>query len=264
MFKIIKKYLPKKLIYVLYKLINYCRTILLKGNSYFCPICKFKASKFLPYGQDYDAIKKFKIIGMGRRENVLCPNCLCKDRERLVYLFLEKKLKEKKINSTSKIIHFSPEYSLENNFLRKKFTDYITADIAKGKCDIDIDLQNFNYKERNFDLVICNHVLEHIENDIIALKNIYLILKPKGLAILQAPLSTIIKKDFKKKNVNTENERLNNYGQIDHVRVFSKKNYLDKLKHVGFKIKLDYMDKEKKNIISYGLNSEEFIVQVEK
>ena len=264
MLKIIKKYLPKVIVHIFYKFIHFCRAILLKGDSYFCPICKFKASKFLSYGQDYDAIKKFKIIGMGHRKNALCPNCLCKDRERLVYLFLEKQLKEKKINSVSKIIHFSPEYSLENNFFRKKFTNYTNADITNGKCNIDIDLQNFNYKEKNFDLVICNHVLEHIENDLIALKNIYLILKPKGLAILQVPLSTIIKKDFKKENINTDKERLYNYGQIDHVRVFSKENYLDKLKHVGFKLKLDYMEKEKKNIISYGLNLEEFIIQVEK
>jgi len=264
MVKIVKRYLPKVLTNAIYKFLHFYRTILLKGNNYFCTICKFKASRFLPYSQDHDAIKKFNIIGMGHRKNALCPNCFSKDRERLVYLFLEKQLKKKMINFDSKIIHFSPESSLENNFFRKKFTNYTTADIITDKCDVDLDLQNFNYKEKNFDLVICNHVLEHVENDMVAIKNIYSILKPNGLAILQVPLSTLIKKDFKKENVNTNNERLDNYGQIDHVRIISKENYLKKLEQVGFKLKLDYMESEKNNIPSYGLNLKEFIIQVEK
>ena len=98
----------------------------------------------------------------------------------------------------------------------------------------------------------------------VAIKNIYSILKPNGVAILQVPLSTLIKKDFKKENVNTDNGRLDNYGQIDHVRIISKENYLKKLEQVGFKLKLDYMESEKNNITSYGLNLKEFIIQVEK
>ena len=264
MYKIVKKYLPKFIINIIYKSLHYFRIFLLKGNNFICPICNFQASKFLPYGKDHEAIKKYDIIGMGYRNNAMCPNCFSKDRERLVYLFLQKLLKQNIINLHSKIIHFSPESSLENNLFRKKFTNYTTADIITGKCDIDLNLQDFNYKEKNFDLVICNHVLEHIENDMVAIKNIYSILKPNGVAMLQVPLSTLIKKDFKKENVNTNNERLDNYGQIDHVRIISKENYLKKLEQVGFKLKLDYMESEKNNITSYGLNLKEFIIQVEK
>ena len=264
MLKIIKRYLPKILINTIYKFLHFYRTTLLKGNNYFCPICKFKASKFLPYGQDHDAIKKFKIIGMGYRINALCPNCFSKDRERLVYLFLEKLLKQKVINFDSKIIHFSPESSLENNFFRKKFINYTTADIVIGKCDVDIDLQNFEYKEKNFDLVICNHVLEHIEDDMIAIKNIYSILKPGGFALLQVPLSTLIDKDFKKNEFNTKKEKLNLYGQVDHVRIFSEKNYLKKIEQNGFILAIDEMFQEKKILPSHGLNNSEKVIFVKK
>jgi len=264
MLKTIRRYFPKELNNLIYKFLHFLRTFLLKGGNYLCPICNFNASKFLPYGKDHEVIKKYDIIGMGYRNNAMCPNCFSKDRERLVYLFLQKLLKQNLINLRSKIIHFSPESSLENNLFRKKFTNYTTADIITGKCDVDLNLQDFNYKEKNFDLVICNHVLEHIENDMVAIKNIYSILKPNGVAILQVPLSTLIKKDFKKENVNTDNGRLDNYGQIDHVRIISKENYLKKLEQVGFKLKLDYMESEKNNITSYGLNLKEFIIQVEK
>ena len=264
MFKKVKKYLPKLLINLIYKSLHIYRTIALKGDNYFCPICKYKAKKFLPYGQDYEAIKKFNIIGMGYRENALCPNCFSKDRERLVYLFLKKLMKLNKINLNSKIIHFSPESSLENNLFRNNFTNYTTADIIKGKCDLNLDLQNLDYQEKNFDLVICNHVLEHIENDITALKNIYSILKPGGLALLQVPLSRDIEKDFQKNEINTEKENLYLYGQKDHVRIFAEKNYLEKIKQNGFILEIDEMIAEKKNLPSFGLNFLEKVILVKK
>tara|TARA_Y100001970_G_C14110263_1_gene790467 strand:+ start:45 stop:839 length:795 start_codon:yes stop_codon:yes gene_type:complete len=260
MLKLIKSYLPKLIIDIIYKYLHFYRLFFLKGNNFFCPICKFKASKFLPYGKDYEAIKKFKIIGMGFRENAICPNCFSKDRERLSYLFLESLISKKSINFSSKILHFSPENSLERNFFRKKFSNYFTADIIKNKSDFVIDLQNFNFKEKNFDLVICNHVLEHIEDDILALKNIFSILKPGGIAILQAPVSTIIDIDFKKEGVTSNADRLKFYGQTDHVRIYSEKNFLQKIKNIGFEFNINEMINEKNNLPSYGLNKMEKVI----
>jgi len=264
MLKLIKSYLPKQIIDIIYKYLRFFRLFFLRGNNFFCPICKFKASKFLPYGKDYEAIKKYKIVGMGFRQNAICPNCFSKDRERLSYLFLEKLINEKSINYSSKIIHFSPEISLEKNFFRKYFSNYFTADIIKNKSDFIIDLQNFNFKEKNFDLVICNHVLEHIENDIKALENIYSILKPGGIAILQAPLSTIIDVDFKKEDAISDIDRLNFYGQSDHVRIYSEKNYLQKIKNIGFNLNINEMIIEKNYLPSYGLNKSEKVIFASK
>ncbi len=260
MLRLIKSCLPKPIIEIIYKYLRFYRLFFLKGNNFFCPICKFKASKFLPYGKDYEAIKRYKIIGMGFRKNAICPNCFSKDRERLSYLFLQKLINEKSINYSSKIIHFSPEMSLERNFFRKHFLNYFTADIIKNKSDFIIDLQNFNFKEKNFDLVICNHVLEHIEDDAAALKNIYSILKPGGIALLQVPLSTIIDIDFKKENIISDTDRLNFYGQLDHVRIYSEKNFLQKIKKTGFNHYINEMIVEKKNLPSYGLNEIEKII----
>ena len=254
--KIISKFVPKKLLYLNQKL----RVLLLRGNNYQCPICKYKAKRFINYGKDNAAIKKYNIIGMGFRKNAICPNCYSKDRERMVYLYLIKLFEKKLISIDSKIIHFSPESSLERNFLRKKFSNYITADIVDGPCDHKIDLQNFNFDKKGFDLVICNHVLEHIESDDISLKNIYSLLNPKGFAILQVPMSDEIDVDYKKENIQTEEERIENYGQFDHVRIYAKKNYINKIENTGFSVDIDTMKDEKKILPMYGLNDKEFIV----
>jgi len=264
MLKLIKSYIPKPIIGIIYKYLRFLRLFFYKGNNFFCPICKFKASKFLPYGKDYEAIKKFEIIGMGFRKNAICPNCFSKDRERLSYLFLQKLISEKSINYSSKIIHFSPESSLERNFFRKNFSNYFTADIIKNKSDFIIDLQNFNFEEKNFDLVICNHVLEHIEDDNIALKNIYSIIKPGGLAILQTPLSKIIDEDYTNPSVKTDNDRLNFYGQEDHVRIYSKKSLIQKIKKVGFEIKILQLEDFFLQNESIGLIKDEEILFAKK
>jgi len=260
MLKLIKSFLPREIIEIIYKYLRLYRLFFLRGNNFLCPICKFKASKFLPYGKDYEAIKKYKIIGMGFRKNAICPNCFSKDRERLLYLFLQNLIDKKLISFSSKVIHFSPEMSLEKNFFRKYFSNYFTADIIKNKSDFTIDLQNFNLKEKNFDLVICNHVLEHIEDDTTALKNIYSIIKPGGMAILQVPLSTIIDVDFKKEGIISDSEKLNYYGQSDHVRIYSEKNFLKKITDTGFNLNINEMIREKKKIPSNGLNKSENVV----
>lgn len=262
--KAIKKFLPKNVVSVIYKSLNFYRTFLLKGDNYLCPICNFNASKFLPYGEDHEAIKKYNIIPMGHRKNAICPKCYSKDRERLIYLFLQSLLKKNLMNYNSKIIHFAPEKSIEKNFFRKKFSNYITADISGINVDFNLDLQNLSFTQSNFDLVICNHVLEHIDNDIVAIQNIFSILKEGGIAILQVPFSRMIKRDFKIKNVNSNKDRLKIYGQEDHVRIYSEKEYMEKLKKVGFKLVIEDMKNYKVHKPSYGLNELEYIFFLKK
>lgn len=264
MIKKIRPYLPKIVNDSINKILQIFKVIYYKGNNFICPICEFRASMFLSYGFNNDAIKKNQIIGMGHRENALCPKCNSKDRERLVYLFLIELIKKKIINYSSKVIHFSPEQSLEKNFFEENFSNYLTADITSKKVDLNLDLQNFKFEEKNFDLVICNHVLEHIDNDIVAIQNIFSILKEGGIAILQVPFSRMIKRDFKIKNVNSNKDRLKIYGQEDHVRIYSEKEYMEKLKKVGFKLVIEDMKNYKVHEPSYGLNELEYIFFLKK
>ena len=231
-----------------------------RGNKLLCPICLFKAEKFFDYGLNNKIIKEFDIIGMGFRKNVICPNCYSKDRERLVFLFLDKLLKAGKINYSSKIIHFSPEKSIKNNFFKKKFNNYVTADYEDKEADLLIDLQIKKVQKNNFDLVICNHVMEHLIDDQTALYNLYNMLKPGGFAILQAPFSKKIIKDIQNTKHITDEERILNYGQKDHVRIYSEEQYLKKIQSAGFTLNIDNMENENNSNPSYGLNFKEKVI----
>ena len=260
MIKKIKAYLPKFALNIIYSFLHNFRIIYYKGKKFTCPICNYQASSFLAYGTDNEAIKKYKIIPMGYRKNVLCPKCYSKDRERLIYLFIKTLLNNKLLNYNSKIIHFAPEIAIEKNFFRKNFNNYLTADIASDKVDFNLDLQNFNFTQSNFDLVICNHVLEHIEDDVKALENIFNLLKPGGFAILQVPFSNLIIKDFSLANLNSKKDRLKYYGQEDHVRIYSKNGFVNKIKNTGFDLKI-YKSSEfydKKNNLGLVENEEIF------
>ena len=263
MIKKIKAYLPKFVLDIINLVLHNLRIIYYKGEKFTCPICDYQASSFLPYGRDNEAIKKYKIIPMGYRKNALCPKCYSKDRERLIYLFIKTLLNNKLLNYNSKIIHFAPERAIEKNFFRKKFNNYLTADIEGNNVDFNLDLQNLNFTQSNFDLVICNHVLEHIEEDVKSLENIFKLLKPGGFAILQVPFSNLIDEDFSVTNLNNKYDRFKYYGQEDHVRIYSKNGFVNKIKNTGFELRI-YKSSEffdKKNNLGLIENDEIFFAK---
>ena len=139
-------------------------SILLIGNNVSCPICGKHFKKFLSYG-----------IGAHYRKNALCPKCLSLERHRLIWLFLKNKTNFFKKNL--KVLHIAPEQCFYKNFKALKNIDYVTADLESPLADIKTDIQNMPFENNCFDVIICNHVLEHVENDFKAMSELYRILK---------------------------------------------------------------------------------------
>lgn len=251
------KYLLRNFLYIFRKLYY-------SGNNIYCSICKKSFRRMLPYGASNSAIKKYKIFSMGFRKNCICPNCYSKDRERLVCLFLKFLLNNDFLQKNSKILHFSPERSLEHYFFKGKFKNYYTANLRGKNIDFKIDLSKKIAFRDKFDLIICNHVLEHIQNDILALKNIYSMLSKDGMAILQTPYSKIIDQDyFINENLSPE-ENLKLYGQDDHVRIYSKKSLINKIKNTGFELEIFPSTYFNSDRLNYGLIDEEEVLFAKK
>ena len=200
----------------------------LKGDKFTDPIDGKSFRKFLPYGYGI------------QRENALSPSTLSLERHRLMWLFLRDDTDFFTSQKKIKTLHIAPEQCFLEIFRKQKNLDYITSDLESPIADIKADICNLPFKENSFDVVFCNHVLEHITDDTKAMQELYRILKPKGMGIFQIPQDISREKTFEDDTITDRKERAKIFGQYDHVRIYGR-DYFDKLRSVGFKVdEMDY------------------------
>ena len=197
------------------------------GKDVTCPVCKHSYKKFLPYGRI-------------ARANALCPNCLSLERHRLMWLFLQEKTDF--FTAPLRVLHVAPEHCFIERFEGLKNLDYITADIESPLAKVKMDVHEIPFPENSFDVVFCNHVLEHVEDDIRACAEFNRVLKPDGWGILQSPVYPI-KKTLEDNTITDPAERERIFGQRDHVRKFGK-DYAERLRKSGIKIEENQFVKE--------------------
>ncbi len=199
-------------------------SLFLTGNNVECTVCDKSFRKLLPFG---------RVVS---RENALCPNCLSLERHRLIYTFLKEKTNF--FTGKLKVLHVAPEICFKNKFKELKNLDYYTADLISPWADIRLDIQDNKQPENSYDVVICNHVLEHVESDVKALKEFYRILKPGGWAILQSPQDWSLDTTYEDATITDPKEREKHFKQDDHWRIYGK-DYAERLKEGGFTVEED-------------------------
>jgi len=178
----------------------------------------------LPYG--YEVV----------RQNVLCPKCLTLERHRIMWLFLKNKTGF--FTDSLKVLHIAPEQCFHSKFKKLKNLDYTTADMFSPLADVKLDVQDMPFGENTYDMVICNHVLEHVEDDKKAMQEIKRVLKPGGFAIMQVPLDFNKATTFEDPTVTDPEERKRLFLQYDHLRLYGR-DYPEQVKRQGFEIKDD-------------------------
>jgi SAM-dependent methyltransferase len=216
-----------------------------KGAGFECNCCGAAYSKFIPdhpSPENANAIISNEVIA-GYGDNILCPACLSTARERLVIALLQNEFKL----TGKKILHFSPEKNIYN-FI-KQHNEVITADIEPlFYKNIDATIKNedatrLSFANESFDLVIGNHIMEHIPDDKKALAEIYRVLKPGARAILQIPYSTKIPATIEQPAINDPRQQSALFGQKDHVRVYQLQDYVSRLQGCGFTVSvIEYKD----------------------
>jgi SAM-dependent methyltransferase len=184
-------------------------SIIYRGSAVTCPICGRGFKKFLPYGR------------INPRENALCPSCLSLERHRLIWLYLQKTTDV--LTSKKKILHIAPEVCFMKPLEKIHQADYITGDIESPLAKVKMDIHQIPFDDNQFDLVLCNHVLEHVNNDILAMREITRVLKQGGFAILQVPFFPPLPDEtIEDLTITDPRERERLFGQDDHVRKFGK------------------------------------------
>jgi predicted SAM-dependent methyltransferase len=217
-----------------------------KGNKHIDPIDNANLSRFLPYG--YEKIRK----------NALSPSTLSLERHRLLWLYLKN---ETSIFTESlKLLHIAPEQAYYKRLKQQSNIEYTSLDLNSPIADINADIKDMPFAENSFDIVICNHVLEHIENDELALTEIYRVLKNGGFAILQIPLNKNLETTYEDETIKDPDERKKHFGQYDHVRVYGM-DFFKKLNKIGFESKpVFYADKfSQKDKRIYGIENDDII-----
>lgn len=263
MLKTIWRLIPQKLRYSLFKIYRNLRTsiqvITHKGDKYTCPFCNYNARDLFVIGRHSEVLNEKEIIG-GMRGPSGCYKCRSSNRERLVYTYLKEKLDIHNSKTIESVLHIAPEPNLTNKLLKINLKNYVCGDLFTEGYSYKSHVQNMNvtdiqYPDKTFDLVICNHVLEHVPNDLVAMKELQRVLKSDGKAILQVPISKCTNETFEDFSVETPADREIVFGQYDHVRIYGQ-DYVKRLEKCGFKVSRINISSE---YPQYGLNLEEDI-----
>jgi SAM-dependent methyltransferase len=193
-----------------------------RGKGFTDPINGKSYRKFLPYGYQK------------QRPNVLSPGTLSLERHRLLWLYFDRETDF--FNLAADVLHIAPEQAFVKRFRQLNHRSYITSDLHSPLADVQADICNLPFSDQQFDWVVCNHVLEHIPSDKIAMQEIFRVLKPGGTAILQVPLR-LDQNTFEDDRITDPKERAQVFGQYDHVRIYGK-DYRKRLELIGFQVKM--------------------------
>ena len=226
LFKLILNIIPRPILIRLSYLIRPIFAVFLKGNTFTDPIDGKSFKSFLPYGYE------------NQRNNVLSPSTLSLERHRLLWLYLQNETVF--FSEKLKVLHFAPEQAFYKRFKNIGDLDYVTTDLNSPLADVKADICDLPFKDNEFDVILCNHVLEHIPDDTKAMQELYRVLKVGGMGIFQIPQDLKRAITFEDNSITDKKERAKIFGQYDHVRIYGR-DYFDKLRGIGFKVEeIDY------------------------
>jgi SAM-dependent methyltransferase len=218
-----------------------------RGSAVTCPVCETGFRTFLPYGR------------INARPNALCPNCLSLERHRLIWLYLSEK--SDFFKRKHHVLHIAPEACYIKRFEKIHGDLYITADIESPLAKVKMDIHQIPFPDNTFEVILCNHVLEHVRDDIQAMREMHRVLKPGGFAILQVPFfNPVPDTTFEDNSITDPRQREKIFGQDDHVRKYGR-DYSRRIEQAGLKaIEDGFANKVPEDVRKkYGIVREEVI-----
>ncbi|WP_070137282.1 class I SAM-dependent methyltransferase [Crocinitomix algicola] len=222
--------LPRPILIRLSYVFKVFAPVIYKGNKVECPVCEKSFSKFLAYGSKVAA-----------RDNVLCPYDLTLERHRLMWLYLKRK--SNFFTATNlKVMHIAPEQCFHKKFQQQENLDYTTGDLVSPIADLHFDLHEIPLESNQYEVIFCNHVMEHVEDDLKCMQELYRIMKPGGWGIMQVPIDSNRTETYEDATITSPQDREKHFWQYDHVRLYGT-NYPKRLEEAGFEVEtIDFKD----------------------
>lgn len=216
--KCLKSVIPKKILFNIEPYLRILFSFLKGGKNHLCEICNFKNQNWI----------------RTKSQNLLCPRCGSLDRDRRLWKILNKSI----IKDNITILDFSPSRVLYRKWKKIKTVSYKSTDFEGDFIsDYKYDITSINENNDTFDLIICYHILEHIENDNKAMAELYRVLKPNGILIIQTPFKE--GETYENETIKTPEDRLTHFGQEDHVRIYSVSNLKVRLENCNFIVEIN-------------------------
>jgi SAM-dependent methyltransferase len=211
-------------------------------QSSFCSVCGHKNVSFEPLPEFYrDNSLRYGYLHFGKGEmtsldTYACGLCGASDRERLYAIWVDQQIEGNVFCRKTRVIHFAPEAAFSAKLKKIDLFDYSTADLLMAHADHKVDMMSMPFDDESFDFFICSHVLEHVDSDDMAIKELFRITKRGGCGILMAPIIVGLANTLEDPNMNDEASRWRLYGQYDHVRLYAHDDYVNKIRSHGFRI----------------------------
>jgi SAM-dependent methyltransferase len=175
-----------------------------RGRNVFCPLC----------GHQFASFKDER----GRRD-ALCWRCGSHERHRAQWLLFERR--PELLGQARALLHFAPEWALRRRLEALDHLRYVTADLAQPGVDLHLDLTALDLPDASFDAVICSHVLEHVENDLAAMRELRRITTEDGWCLVMVPLDLARDRTYEDPSITGGSDREHAFGQHDHVRLYA-------------------------------------------
>lgn len=242
-------------------------------SPYRCSVCQKQVTEFLPlptyytenlakYGYPYTA-KDIETINV---EQYGCPHCGASDRDRLYACYLEKKLPQYNAGEQVLLLDIAPAPALSNFLSKFKKITHHTADLLMEGVDHIVDISNMpEIVSNSYDILMCSHVLEHVKDDKKALAELYRVLKPGGWGIIMVPINLTLDQIDEDPQIIDVAERWRRFGQDDHVRLYNKSGFIERVESAGFTLRqlgVDYF--EESVFKQYGVTNKSVLYVVEK
>lgn len=227
MYKYILRTIPRTTLIKVSLQLNSLTDLFFSGKKFYDPIINKHYKYFLPYGRSKATFRK----------NALSPGSLSLERHRLMWLILQRHTNFFQSEKSKSVLHVAPEQCFYKKFKSLTHLDYITADLESPIADVKMDLHEIPFEDNHFDVIFCNHVLEHVANDIQCMSELYRVMKIGGWGIFQVPINTNNAHTLEEEFINTPSLREKYYFQKDHMRLYGM-DYPERMRSVGFEVEM--------------------------
>lgn len=220
----IKTRLPVRYHQPLERAFNHVQAQIYRGNQVFCPWCRRSFRAFVAY---YSGDQFF-----GDR---YCPNCRTFARHRLLWFYFQQH--PALLADVAHLLHFAPEPRIAHELQRRyRPRRYTTVDVAIPMVRLHSDIMHLALADQCVDRILCNHVLEHVVDDRQAMRELYRVLQPAGIAIITVPMNGLMTTD-EDPNLADPRERERRFGQHDHLRLYGA-DFVQRLETTGFQVEI--------------------------